>query len=70
MTNIIFKKETENGNRTCEIIIDKNNCLGGNARGNKNYYVMPRGCKGYRVSSMIDTYKALKSEGYKLVLIH
>jgi len=67
MTIISFSEETESGYGRCKIIIDKKNCLGGNERGNKNYLVMPFYGKSYRVSSLIDAYKALKAEGYKVV---
>ena len=70
MTNIIFHKQTNEGTKRCEIIIDKDNCLGGNKRGNRNYIVIHHMKKGYRVSSMIGVYKQLKAEGYKLVCIY
>ena len=66
MTSINFVKKTDSGNMRCEIIIDKNNCLGGNKRGNRNFVVRHNNGKGYRVNSMLDTYKALKADGYNL----
>lgn len=67
MTSIHFRKETSRGNMTCKIVIDKENALGGNKRGNKNYLIMKGFERGYREKSMLDTYKQLKSEGYKVV---
>ena len=72
-SSVLMQKRFDDGSIVgCELVSNKNNCFGGNTKGNANWLVLPRcyGGKSYKVKSLIEEYKSLKERGFKVVGIY